>query len=111
MLKVRLNKPKKISKKVLKRRNNHSKKQHYHKNQQLSKPSKNYNNGLEQMQKVRHKMQSNTLNKELKMQSKVQRKQQVMKDLSFNKPNKTSLRDGRAQRKVLKMYMIRQQRS
>ena len=111
MLKVKLSKPNNNSNKVLKRQSNHSKKQPNLKNPQLSKQRKNSNNGLVQMPRARHKMLNNILSKELKMLSKVQRKQLVIKVLSFSKPNKTSPKDGRTLRKRPKIHTIRQQRN
>ncbi len=111
MLKVKLNKPRKISNKAQKRQNNLLKKQSCLKNQLLNKPNKSYKNGLEPMQKVRQKMLKSTSKKEPRTLSKVQRKQLDMKVPSFSKPNKTSHKDGRTLRKQPKIHTIKQQRS
>lgn len=111
MLKVKLSKPKNNSNKVLKRQSNHSKKQHSLKSHPLRKQRKNSKNGLVQMPRARHKMLNNTWSKELKMLSKVQKKQLVIKVPSFSKPNKTLHKDGRILRKRPKIHMIRQQRN
>ena len=111
MLKVKPNKPRKISNKAQKRQNNHLKKLSCLKNQLLNKPNKSYKNGLEPMLKVRQKMLKSISKKEPRTLSKAQRKQLDMKVPSFSKPNKTSLKDGRTLRKQPKIHTIKQLRS
>ncbi len=107
MLKVRPNKPNKISNKVLRKLRNLSKKPHYHKNLSHSKQSKKFKNGPALTPRAKQKTQSSISSKDLKTQDKALKKQQDMKDQNYNKPSKTSPRECKTLRKVSKMRMTR----